>query len=218
MRPSSVRQSYGQLAAMVATPSRCGNRRRSAGVKPVVGRDPIQGRVMRLEREEAEFRSFVASFSPTLLRTAYLLLHDRDAAEDATQSALLRTFRRWSRARSAAEAYNHRVLVNVCRNHWRHQQRHPIHATTDDQPVAAATVVAQEDRADQRLVIEEALAELPAQQREVLVLRFFVDLSVPETTQLLQIPEGTVKSATHRDLGALRKLLSDETQEVHHAH
>lgn len=173
---------------------------------------------MRLEREEAEFRGFVASFSPTLLRTAFLLLHDRDAAEDATQSALLRTFRRWSRARSAPEAYTHRVLINVCRNHWRHQKRHPIHASSDDSAVVANAGTVDQARADQRLMLDEALAELPAQQREVLVLRFFVDLSVPETAHVLQIPEGTVKSATHRGLGALRKLLSDETQEVHRAH
>jgi RNA polymerase sigma-70 factor (sigma-E family) len=170
--------------------------------------------MLRPRQDESEFSGFVEAFSPTLLRTAYLLLRDRDAAQDATQSALLRTFRRWSRARAAPEAFSQRVLVNVCRNYWRHQRRHPIHGSTDEDSGATSTSVSEGDRVDQRLEVEDALAALPAQQREVLVLRFFLDFSVPHTAQLLRIPEGTVKSTTHRGLHALREILSDEPQEV----
>jgi len=49
-----------------------------------------------------------------------------------------------------------------------------------------------------------ALRQLPDQQREIAVMRFILDLSVTETASLLRIPEGTVKSATHRALRALR--------------
>jgi RNA polymerase sigma factor (sigma-70 family) len=147
----------------------------------------------------------------------YLLLRDQDAAEDALQSALLRTFRRWSRARAAPEAFSQRVLINVCRNYWRHQRRHPIHASTEEHAFASSAIL-ERDRIDQRLAIEDALAALPDRQREVLVLRFFLDLSVPQTAQLLKIPEGSVKSATHRGLAALRQLLTDEPQEVHSGH
>jgi RNA polymerase sigma-70 factor (sigma-E family) len=171
--------------------------------------------VTRGSGRETEFRSFVARYSPALLNTAHLLLRDHDAAEDATQSSLLRTFRRWNRARAAPEAFSQRVLINVCRNYWRHERRHPIHASTDQEPTAASPSISESERVDQRLQVEDALATLPAQQREVLVLRFFLDFSVPQTAQLLQIPEGTVKSATHRGLRALRERLSDQPQEVH---
>lgn len=164
-------------------------------------------------RSEEDFRRFVARYSPTLLNTAHLLLRDRDAAQDATQSALLRTFRRWNRARLAPEAFSQRVLINVCRNHWRHQRRHPTHALTDQEPLTFGPRVSESDQIHQRLEVEEALAVLPAQQREVVVLRFFLDFSVPQTAELLQIPEGTVKSATHRALRALRECLS-QPQEV----
>jgi RNA polymerase sigma-70 factor (sigma-E family) len=170
--------------------------------------------MIRRNRDEAEFREFVGRVSPTLLRTAYLLLRDRDAAEDAVQTALLRALRRWDRARENPAAYTHRVLVNVCRNHWRHQRRHPVAALTDEPEITASAGLLDSEGVDQRLVLADALAELPARQREVLVLRFFLDLSVPDTAQLLLIPEGTVKSVTSRGLDALRQLLSEEIMEV----
>jgi RNA polymerase sigma factor (sigma-70 family) len=143
------------------------------------------------------------------------LLPDRGAAEDATQSALLRTFRHWDRARRAPEAYSRRVLINLCRNHWRDERRHPIRELADQQEGPVSASLTDVEAVDQRLAIEDALAALPDQQREVLVLRFFLDLAVPQTAELLSLPEGTVKSATHRGLAALRKIL--EPQEVHSA-
>jgi RNA polymerase sigma-70 factor (sigma-E family) len=185
-----------------------------AGLNPPMPRLGPLREMNRRHTEEAEFRSFVTRFSPALLNTAALLLRDRDAAEDATQSALLRTFRRWDRARVAPEAFSQRVLINVCHNHWRHQRRHPLEAAPAEETIGAGSPASEGDRVDQRLEIREALATLPAHQREVLVLRFFLDFSVPQTAQLLEIPEGTVKSATHRGLSALRACLS-HTQEVH---
>ena len=170
---------------------------------------------MRTGRDDADFRAFVAAFSPTLLRAAYLLLRDRDAAEDAVQSTLLRTFRRWGRAESTPEAYSQRVLINVCRDHWRHERRHPIQDSSEQRERPLRWAASPTERVEQRLALEDALAALSAQQRAVLVLRFFLDLSVPQTAQLLEIPEGTVKSATHRGLDKLRELLSDQPQEVH---
>jgi RNA polymerase sigma-70 factor (sigma-E family) len=163
---------------------------------------------------EAEFRDFVARYSPTLLNTASLLLRDRDAVDDVIQSTLLRVLRRWDRARAAPEAFSQRVLINVCHNHWRHQRRHPVGEVTAHDHIVSSSLISEGDRVDQRLEIREALATLPTQQREVLVLRFFLDFSVPQTAQLLELPEGTVKSTTHRGLSALRACLT-HTQEVH---
>jgi RNA polymerase sigma-70 factor (sigma-E family) len=155
----------------------------------------------------------VEQFSPALLRAACLLLRDSAAAEDVTQSALLRTFRHWDRARTAPEAYSRRVLINLCRNHWRDERRHPVSEFANQHEWSASASPTDVEAVDQRLAIEDALAALPDQQREVLVLRFFLDLAVPQTAELLSLPEGTVKSATHRGLAALRKIL--EPQEVH---
>ncbi|MGI8714530.1 MAG: sigma-70 family RNA polymerase sigma factor [Solirubrobacteraceae bacterium] len=164
-------------------------------------------------RDEAEFRAFVERFSPTLLRAAFLLLRDRGAAEDAVQTALERTYRRWSAARRAPEPYSRQVLVNVCRNHWRTRARHP------EEPVGASLpaldpVVSEGLAVDERLTLDGLLAELSPSQRAVLVLRFYLDLSVAETATLLQIAEGTVKSTTHRAIDRLRNSLDEHPQEV----
>src|SRR5919201_5127901 len=74
---------------------------------------------------EVEFTQFVGAASASLLRAALVLLDTREDAEDALQLTLLRTFRRWDRAKEAPEAYSRAVLVNVCRERWRHRARHP---------------------------------------------------------------------------------------------
>lgn len=167
----------------------------------------------RRRAEESEFREFVAAFSPTLTRVAFLLLGDRDAVEDAVQLALLRTFKHWQRARLGPEAYSRRVLINLCHDHQRHQRRHPVAQLSNE---AAGTAAGENEsaRIDRRVLLESALADLPGQQREILVLRFFLDLSVSQTADLLELPEGTVKSATHRGLEALRRALLDHHREV----
>jgi len=167
--------------------------------------------------EADAFRVFVAAYSPTLLRAALLLLRDRSAAEDVVQSTLLRTFRRWKRARDAPEAYSQRVLINLCHDHWRHRRRHPETDTLEHSAQVPAPGVDLTDRMAQRQALEAGMAGLTTQQREVLVLRYFLDLSVAETAERLGIPEGTVKSAAHRGLAQLRELLPTPEKETSHA-
>ena len=176
---------------------------------------PVAAGVRRTGSDEETFRRFVAGFSPTLLRAAFLLLRDRGAAEDALQSTLLRTYRRWRHARVAPEAYSQKVLVNVCRDYWRYQRRHPAAESLDEVEIREAATETWE-RVQERQALEELLGELTRQQREVVVLRFYLDLSVAETAELLGIAEGTVKSSAHRGLAQLRGLLSTPTNEVRH--
>jgi DNA-directed RNA polymerase specialized sigma24 family protein len=69
--------------------------------------------VSRSRDREAEFTAFVEAGSASLLRAALVLLDTREEAEDAVQTVLLRTFRRWEYAKEAPEAYSRAVLVNV---------------------------------------------------------------------------------------------------------
>jgi RNA polymerase sigma-70 factor (sigma-E family) len=163
--------------------------------------------VIGSSQPDQQFRSFAISFSPTLLRAAYVVLGDFDLAEDAVQSTMLRTFRRWDHARDAPEAYSRRALISVCRDHWRRQRRRVKEIRMDASRAGARTVSFTED-VERRQALDQALSELPVLQREVLVVRFFFDLSVESTAELLDVPEGTVKSNTHRGLERLRYLLS----------
>ena len=159
---------------------------------------------------EEEFTGFVESASTPLLRAALVLLGTREEAEDALQLTLLRTFRRWDRAREAPEAYSRTVLVNVCRERWRHRARHPEVTGMLQDAGARAVVTSFADAVDRRHVLVRVLRRLPAVQREVLVFRYLLDATVAETAAALGIAEGTVKSAASRGLDQLRMLLPAE--------
>lgn len=148
---------------------------------------------------DAEFTRFVSSASGSLKRTAYLLTGDRELAAELVQEALVRTYVAWRRVRQdEAAAYARRTLVNLNIDRWR---RRPA-APTDD--VDRADPSDFEGRVDDRDEVVRMLGRLPAQQRRVIVLRYFNDLSEADVAQHLGISVGAVKSATSRGLAALR--------------
>lgn len=151
--------------------------------------------------EEAEFEAFVASSGRRLLRTAYLLVGDRHHAEDLLQTALERTARRWGRLSGVPEAYARTVLANLATDRWRRLAARPreLFGSPPERglPDVAGDLVVRD-------ALMSALRELTRRQRAVLVLRYFNDLTEPETADVLGISVGTVKSTTSRALGRLR--------------
>lgn len=163
----------------------------------------------RVLHHDDEFRGFARAHLPALLRGAYLLLRDVDLAEDVVQATMLRVFRHWREAREAPEAYSRRALINICRDHWRRQQRLPPEVQGEELDRAEDNSLAFSHRPAEREAMTAALERLEDLQREVLVLRFYFDFSVTQTAEMLDLPEGTVKSATHRGLSELRALLEE---------
>lgn len=156
-----------------------------------------------------DFEQFVATRSPILLRSAYLLCGgDRGAAEDLLQDVLERMYPRWQRIRGEPEAYARAALANGAANRWRRKSRRVHEAPLD---AAAYEGIASPERevADRDLVVR-ALAALPAKTRAVLVLRFFDDLSEAQTAMVLGCSVGTIKSQTSRGISKLRELLGKE--------
>jgi RNA polymerase sigma factor (sigma-70 family) len=97
-----------------------------------------------------------------------------------------------------------RAVVRERRRPWRRE------APVEELPARAVAVVeAATGRVDDRLVLQEALARMPARRRAVLVLRYFEGLSVDETAAAMGCSSGTVKSQTARALAALRDLMPD---------
>ena len=154
-----------------------------------------------------EFGRFVARVAPSLLRSGYLLTGDRGHAEDLLQVTLWRTARHWDALRGSPDAYAHEVLVNLSRDRRRSLARRPFE-------VAQADPVVEYGHDDMEALLERnavigAVRRLPRRQREVVVLRFFLDLSVAQTAVALGASEGTVKSYSARAIARLRALLSD---------
>jgi RNA polymerase sigma-70 factor (sigma-E family) len=157
---------------------------------------------------EREFRQFVTTRSPALLRTAYLLGGDWATAEDLLQIALTKTYLAWLRLGTidAVEPYARRVLVNTATSWWRRRWH-------GERPTEVLPDTPASDGLDERLERDRLwrhVITLPTRQRAVLVLRFYEDQSEAETARLLGVSVGTVKSQCARALAALRARLAAE--------
>jgi RNA polymerase sigma-70 factor (sigma-E family) len=164
----------------------------------------------RATRDE-EYSEYVAQRRTQLRRIAYLLCGDVHKAEDLVQTALLKLYVAWPRIQRAGnvDAYARRILVNSgideSRRPWRRED-----VGLDGIDERATEDFAVEDRR----VLIEALASLPVGQRQVVVLRYFVGLSVEETAADLHCKPGTVKSQCSRALARLNDLLTAQFRAV----
>lgn len=148
-------------------------------------------------------------------RLAGLILGDRSAAEDAVQDALLRAWNAAGSLRdpSGFQAWFDRILVNVCRDRLRRQRTVRFvavgpaqHQIEDGDPFGA---VLERDEA------LRALAGLPADERVVLILHYWADLSLEGVADRLGWRTATVKSRLHRGLTRIRtRLQADGTEGV----
>jgi RNA polymerase sigma-70 factor (sigma-E family) len=160
--------------------------------------------VKQLEAADTEwsFEEFVAARGDRLYRAAWLLTGDAHAAEDLLQTVLARVWPKWSRiAGDNPEAYARRALVNTYASWWRRRWRGetPTQELPDD--TAVRDVFAEVDLAQSLAAV---VGRLPPRQRAVVVLRYFEDLSVEETAQVLGCRPGTVKSQAAKALRILR--------------
>ncbi|MEJ7582582.1 MAG: SigE family RNA polymerase sigma factor [Acidimicrobiales bacterium] len=138
-----------------------------------------------------------------LVRLARLFVDDRNAAEDLVQEAFIRLARHTDRIREPdkAAAYLRSIVLNLVRDHNRRglvslRHRAPaddVQATTEDEMVL---------RDDQRQVIE-ALRQLPARQRDCVVLRYYFESGISEIAATLSISENSVKTHLKRGLASL---------------
>lgn len=155
--------------------------------------------------DRSDFEEFAIAYTPTLLRSAYLLTGDQHLAEDLVQSALARTHRAWKRLErhGNAPAYTRKTMYHLQVSWWR---RRKVTETYTDTPVEHPVADATAD-VDLKLSLRAALDQLAPRQRAVIVLRFFEDRSVAETAQILGCAQGTVKTQSFRALSKLRTAL-----------
>ncbi|MCS0639401.1 SigE family RNA polymerase sigma factor [Streptomyces sp. LP05-1] len=158
--------------------------------------------------DSTDFTVFAESAYASLLRTARLLTGDWHSAEDLVQSALVKVYLRWHRSAGweSRQAYARKVVVNLYAT-WRRRRWHG-EVTGPGQPEGRPDPAAGDliGGLDVRLELDRALAALSRAQRAVVVLRFYEDLSVDRTAELLGCSPGTVKSRTNRALERLRAM------------
>ena len=154
------------------------------------------------DRDEAISALFVTHHA-RLVGLARLLVDDLPTAEDVVQDAFTSLYRRWPwiRDHSAALSYLQASVANGARSSLRRRRtvRSTVLEEPADMPSAESTAVDHDDH--RRLV--HALAQLPVRQRQVLVLRYYLDQSEAEIATTLSISRGSVKQHASRGLAAL---------------
>jgi RNA polymerase sigma factor (sigma-70 family) len=154
--------------------------------------------------DDEGFCEFMSANLGRLRRLAYLTCRDWHAADDAVAVALPKLHGNWASIDNPYP-YAARAVVNAAtdevRRPWRREELPADDVPAPGLPDHAAAYA-------ERAWIEQALRDVPAGQRTVLVLRFYRDCSVAEVATLLRLSPGTVKSQTARGLRTLARLLA----------
>jgi RNA polymerase sigma-70 factor (sigma-E family) len=168
-----------------------------------------------LEDADRAISELYAAHWAGLVRLAWLVLRDQSLAEDAVQDAFVATHRRWAAIRDSGRVvgYLQTAVVNRCRSLQRHAvvvDRHNRAAAaaadapgrgSHDSAEAAALLGSDRER------VMALLDRLPQRQREVMILRYYADLSEAQIAETLEISPGSVKAHAHRALNTLRATL-----------
>jgi RNA polymerase sigma-70 factor (sigma-E family) len=164
--------------------------------------EPPGGGVDELYREQAV----------SMIRLALLLTGDRATAEDVVQDAFVGLCRRWPGLDDPGNAvsYLRASVVNGCRSVHRSRRIAWLRRPQHEPPVWSAEAAAINGE-DQREVLA-AVAGLPQRQRQILVLRFYLDMSDGEIAAALKISRGTVSSTMSRALATLADQLSPQKE------
>jgi RNA polymerase sigma-70 factor (ECF subfamily) len=156
------------------------------------------------------FEALYRSSRDDVYAYAFALLRDRAAAEDVTAVAFERAYRRrrtFDRRRGEERAWLFGIARNAALDELRRRQRIAALAVdpADDAPCDASVSEDEQDVALRRTIVRDALAALPARDREVVALKFHAGLSNAELARVLGVSESNAGTVLHRTMTKLRK-------------
>jgi len=172
--------------------------------------------------ELAAFNQLVLHYQSVAYNVAFRIIGDAEAAADATQDAFLKAYRALDGFRGESfKAWLLRIVTNTCYDHLRARQRRPstgLEDVTEDVEHTWRFAEAGEspdeyaERVELNRVLQWALAQLPPDQRTVVVLSDIEGLSYEEIAIVMNIRLGTVKSRLSRARARLRELLQQHQE------
>lgn len=160
--------------------------------------------------EDASFAAVFNAHHRPAVRLAYLLTGDPDQADDIVSEAMAKVWVQWRKGRvQDVGPYLRRAVANQANSKLRRrylERREAGRRTGDERGVRMV-----DDQAAEHDTVWRAIQQLPDRQRQVVVLRYYEDLSEAATAEVLGISAGTVKSSLSRGLARLEQLLADES-------
>lgn len=159
-------------------------------------------------------------FGPLAYRVALRMLNDRAEAEDAAQEAMVRLWKiapDWRAGEAKVSTWLYRVVTNLATDRLRRRRGVGLD-DAPEVPDGAATALERMIEADRAQALEMALAQLPARQRQAVVLRHLEGMSNPEIAAAMEIGVEAVESLTARGKRALAALLAGRRAELGYGH
>jgi len=162
--------------------------------------------------DEGAFRILVEKYRDMLMGTAYLILRDRQLTEEIVQETVLKMWKKLPSLRdsSSLKPWLMRILINEANQQFRKKKIATV-------PLEEASEIPDASNIDESLIqgenhqlLREAMASLSPEQKEVIILRYFSDLTVPEIAAATSIPEGTIRSRLSRALDRLYMTIGSE--------
>ncbi|HVX42936.1 MAG TPA: RNA polymerase sigma factor SigM [Mycobacteriales bacterium] len=155
------------------------------------------------------FESLIRRHRDRLWAVALRTMRDPDEAADALQDAMISAFRAAGsfRAESAVTTWLHRIVVNACLDRIRRRKVRPTTALPEAGPGEPSDSRDHMDERDTAMAVEEAMAQLPTEQRAAITLVDLEGYSVADSAQILGVAEGTIKSRCARGRTRLAVLL-----------
>jgi RNA polymerase sigma-70 factor (sigma-E family) len=166
----------------------------------------VARKVLPRDRTSAVVALFEEQYA-SLVRMARLLVDDRETAEDVVMDAFTSLYRRWTAVRDPAEAHRYlrSCVLNGARSQLRRRRLRRRHESGSLHQ--EATRDGRETNEADRSTVTQLLWTLPYRQRQVLVLRYFVDLTEAQIAYELGVSPGSVKTHASRGLAALARAL-----------
>ena len=156
-------------------------------------------------REDA-YRQLVDEYGNKLLRTCYLILKDKEEAEDVVQETFIRVFKKIDtfKGKSGLYTWIYSIALNLSRDKMRIKQDT---LTLIDEWIGNDDVESHVEMKIDRELLRKEIFEMNSLYREVLVLFYFEEFSIKEISNLLNEKEGTIKSKLSRGRNILRESL-----------
>ena len=158
--------------------------------------------------DEAAYAQLVSQHQEAVFRLAYLFLGSADDAEDVAQEVFIRAYQSLVRFDDARplRPWLLAITANAARNRRRAFGRYA--AVLKRLIVPEPSVAAEAERELEAQALWQAVRRLSAADQEVIYLRYFLELSVDEAAQALEVAPGTVKSRLSRALDRLREVIA----------
>ena len=173
--------------------------------------------VLRCQHGERDaFRYMVERYQDIVFGTAYNMTRNRALAEELAQDAFLSAWKgiRSFRRGRPFKPWLMRILVNTVMAHRRRRtvETTPIEGSESEMESDAEDPEDTAESRSEQQALRRAIGELSPDHRQVVVLRYFADMTVPEVARAAGLAEGTVKSRLHRAHQALRQELAGAQQ------